>query len=233
MDSAGDYLVLPIFPLECTLLPGEPQVLRIFEPRYKQMLDDCLLDDLPFGICLVDPFHPVNGWTGPHLIGTTARICGHEEAGSNHIIEIQGQRRFRIIEIVEPVAPPMDAVQHRVFPDLESLMEMVGGDDDSRLYIRAKVEWMMEPEGTLDDGFKAELEDIWMSFLSNLAKQNSMPEEMVEEWKDAQLSTVCDWDASSIWRIASVLVADPNEKQSLLESTNLPDLVTELMHIID
>jgi Lon protease-like protein len=233
MDSAGDSLVLPIFPLECTLLPGEPQALRIFEPRYKQMLDDCLLDDLPFGICLVDPFHPVNGWTGPHLIGTTARICGHEEAGSNHIIEIQGQRRFRIIEIIEPAAPPMDAIQHRVFPDLESLMEMVGGDDDARLYIRAKVEWMMEPEGTLDDDFKAELEDMWMAFLSNLAKRNSMPEEMVEEWKGAQLATVSDWDSSSVWRIASVLVADPNEKQSLLESANLLELVTELIHIID
>ena len=32
--------ILPIFPLGLVLLPGEPEQLRIFEPRYKQMLDD-------------------------------------------------------------------------------------------------------------------------------------------------------------------------------------------------
>ena len=117
-------LTIPVFPLELTLLPGEPQVLRIYEPRYKQMLDDCLLDEAPFGLCLIDPFHPITGWAGPHLVGTTARITEHEEVGSNHMIEIQGQRRFRILKLIEPSLPPMDPVQHRVFPDLESLLQL-------------------------------------------------------------------------------------------------------------
>lgn len=34
-------LIIPIFPLDLVVLPGEPVPLHIFEPRYKQMLADC------------------------------------------------------------------------------------------------------------------------------------------------------------------------------------------------
>ena len=123
VESSEDFddkeFILPIFPLEMNIFPGEPQQLRIFEPRYKQMLDDCLLENRPFGICLTDPFNQIYGWSGPHIIGTTVRITNSEELGANHIIEIQGQKRFRIKYIIEPILPPLDLEQHRSFPGLE------------------------------------------------------------------------------------------------------------------
>lgn len=223
-------LTIPVFPLELTLLPGEPQVLRIYEPRYKQMLDDCLLDEAPFGLCLIDPFHPITGWAGPHLVGTTARITEHEEVGSNHMIEVQGQRRFRILKLIEPSLPPMDPVQHRVFPDLESLLQLVD-DEEGRLYIRAEVEFLSEPEGSLKDELKCKLEEEWLSFLDILGNHNGMSSEILEEWKGAQLATVNDWDAAALWRIASVMVMDANDKQSLLESEDINELAGELLNI--
>ena len=223
-------LTIPVFPLELTLLPGEPQVLRIYEPRYKQMLDDCLLDEAPFGLCLIDPFHPITGWAGPHLVGTTARITEHEEVGSNHMIEVQGQRRFRILKLIEPSLPPMDPVQHRVFPDLESLLQLVD-DEEGRLYIRAEVEFLSEPEGALKDELKCKLEEEWLSFLDILGNHNGMSSEILEEWKGAQLATVNDWDAAALWRIASVMVMDANDKQSLLESEDINELAGELLNI--
>ena len=45
---------LPLFVLPMVLLPGEIQELRVFEPRYKQMLDDCLLDGNNFGLVRSD-----------------------------------------------------------------------------------------------------------------------------------------------------------------------------------
>jgi Lon protease-like protein len=224
-------LIIPVFPLELTLLPGEPQVLRIYEPRYKQMLDDCLLDEAPFGLCLIDPFHPITGWAGPHLVGTTARITEHEEVGSNHMIEIQGQRRFRILKLIEPSLPPMDPVQHRVFPDLESLLQLVDDEEEGRLYIRAEVEFLSEPQGALKDELKCKLEEEWLSFLDILGNHNGMSSEILEEWKGAQLATVNDWDAAALWRIASVMVMDANDKQSLLESEDIDELAGELLNI--
>ena len=60
---------LPLFVLPMVLLPGEVQELRVFEPRYRQMLDDCLLDGLNFGLVLNDEFQSVNYWDGPRTHG--------------------------------------------------------------------------------------------------------------------------------------------------------------------
>ena len=60
---------LPLFVLPMVVLPGEIQQLRIFEPRYRQMLDDCLLDEKNFGLVLDDNSTLYNGWNGPRKIG--------------------------------------------------------------------------------------------------------------------------------------------------------------------
>src|SRR5256886_11140187 len=46
---------LPIFPLPIILFPGAPQPLHIFEPRYRQLLADCLAADRRFGVPYLAP----------------------------------------------------------------------------------------------------------------------------------------------------------------------------------
>ena len=41
---------LPFFPLKLVAFPGEPLNLHIFEPRYKQLINECLENDTTFGI---------------------------------------------------------------------------------------------------------------------------------------------------------------------------------------
>jgi uncharacterized protein len=41
---------IPIFPLKIVVFPGEILNLHIFEPRYKQMVEECLESNKPFGI---------------------------------------------------------------------------------------------------------------------------------------------------------------------------------------
>jgi len=42
--------LLPLFPLNLVAFPGEKLNLHIFEPRYRQLVRDCLTDNLTFGI---------------------------------------------------------------------------------------------------------------------------------------------------------------------------------------
>lgn len=44
---------LPIFPLSSVLFPGGVLPLRIFEPRYMDMVRERMQRDAPFGICLI------------------------------------------------------------------------------------------------------------------------------------------------------------------------------------
>jgi Lon protease-like protein len=45
--------LIPLFPLEIVLFPGAPLPLHIFEPRYKEMIAECLEQKRPFGMVRV------------------------------------------------------------------------------------------------------------------------------------------------------------------------------------
>lgn len=52
---------LPMFPLESVQLPGETLPLRIFEPRYRELVTDCLAGDRRFGVVLIAAGREVGG----------------------------------------------------------------------------------------------------------------------------------------------------------------------------
>lgn len=66
--------VIPLFPLNAVLVPGGRLPLRIFEPRYLDMVRDCARDDSGFGVCLLLP--PVDEGGGQHhsRVGTLAHV---------------------------------------------------------------------------------------------------------------------------------------------------------------
>ena len=90
---------LPIFPLGTVLFPGGPLPLRIFEPRYLDMVSDCLRNERPFGVCLIRSGEEVGEPAEPHRTGTLARIVdwGRDERGIL-TIDAVGESRFRLVE---------------------------------------------------------------------------------------------------------------------------------------
>ena len=56
-----------LFPLELVLLPTERVPLHIFEPRYKELIGECLTEGREFGLILEDE-------QGRREIGTRARV---------------------------------------------------------------------------------------------------------------------------------------------------------------
>ena len=133
--SDGD--VLPLFVLPMVILPGEVQQLRIFEPRYRQMLDDCLLDGKPFGLVCDDDEETFNGWNGPRAFGCEAEIIHHETMGSNHFVEIVGTRKFEIKKVLEPALPPFSdesmaelMPEVGIYPDLDTILEKIPEDNE-------------------------------------------------------------------------------------------------------
>jgi len=90
---------LPIFPLDLVLFPRQQLPLRIFEPRYKQLVDDCMLSEGLFGVCLCDKSKTVSGWEAPHSVGTIAKITKCQDIdiiGQHLYIETTGRSKFRI-----------------------------------------------------------------------------------------------------------------------------------------
>ena len=45
---------LPLFPLSMVIYPDQQAALHIFEPRYQEMVQDCLEHEMPFGLILYE-----------------------------------------------------------------------------------------------------------------------------------------------------------------------------------
>ncbi|MBV9951307.1 MAG: LON peptidase substrate-binding domain-containing protein [Acidimicrobiia bacterium] len=69
----------PMFPLGMVLFPGQILPLHVFEPRYRQLVQDCLAGDREFGVVLIERGSEVGGDDVRTDIGTMARILEAEE----------------------------------------------------------------------------------------------------------------------------------------------------------
>lgn len=90
MDEIG------LFPLGIVLLPGERIPLHIFEPRYRELVGECLDGQREFGLVLADE-------TGMREIGTTAAVVDVLERfddGRLNIV-VEGRQRFRVVAETE------------------------------------------------------------------------------------------------------------------------------------
>ncbi|HLX86002.1 MAG TPA: LON peptidase substrate-binding domain-containing protein [Terriglobales bacterium] len=88
--------LLPIFPLELVLLPGVPLPLHIFEPRYKEMIAECLAQKKPFGVVRASS-------DGVADIGCTAEITSVIKKYDDGRMDIltRGVERFEVIQVNE------------------------------------------------------------------------------------------------------------------------------------
>ena len=88
---------IPLFPLNTVLFPGGPLPLRIFEPRYLDMLSHCMKDNTPFGVLLIREGDEVGPAT-TFEVGTLASVTDWYQ-GSDGILGVTaiGTERFRLL----------------------------------------------------------------------------------------------------------------------------------------
>ena len=96
---------LPLFPLGVVLFPGAALPLRIFEPRYRQLMADCLAADGRFGLLFRDESESEDA-IAAGTVGCVAEIEQHEllDDGRSNII-VRGRERFAFGGWTESDAP--------------------------------------------------------------------------------------------------------------------------------
>ena len=86
---------LGLFPLPIVLVPTERIPLHIFEPRYRELIEECLATETEFGLVLS------TGDGAVHEVGTRARVAGVLETlddGRMNVV-VEGGERFRLLEL--------------------------------------------------------------------------------------------------------------------------------------
>jgi len=132
---------IPLFPLHSVLFPGGPLALRIFEPRYLDMISRCMKDESGFGICLIREGDEVGEVAQPYDIGTLARISYFNRRADGLLgITAHGEQRFHIVaseerpdhllvaevELLQPVASvPLPSQYQHLTQLLSSIVDQL------------------------------------------------------------------------------------------------------------
>lgn len=193
---------LPLFPLRTVLFPGGILPLRIFEPRYVDMIRWCMREAKGFGVVLLregsdvldaNAAHEANQ-QGAHIfdIGTTAQIIDFDQADNGLLgIVAQGGEKFLV---------------QSSYVETDGLM-------------RAWVRSLPEVAQPLPRGYEP-LVSVLKDLLTHPLMQELDPQVDFEQ------------DISVGHRLADVLPVAPELKQWLLEMSDAEQRLRELQNII-
>lgn len=89
-------VLIPLFPLDVVLFPGTPLPLHIFEPRYKEMIGECLAKHRTFGVVRALE-------QGLAEVGCTAEIVTVVKEYSDGRLDLvsEGRQRFEVVRVNE------------------------------------------------------------------------------------------------------------------------------------
>ena len=92
---------VPIFPLRTILFPGSKLPLRIFEPRYLDMVSHCMRSNIEFGIVLSRKV-PQPGMLETYATGTLATIIDWNQGNDGLLgITTLGTNKFELLSMIK------------------------------------------------------------------------------------------------------------------------------------
>lgn len=89
---------IPLFPLSNIVLPGGQLPLRLFEPRYINMVKNCFKTESGFGVCLIMDGQDSGKPAQPYPQGTLVKIVDFDQ-GPDGLLHItaEGQQEFNLL----------------------------------------------------------------------------------------------------------------------------------------
>jgi len=91
-------LIIPLFPLNAVLFPGGALPLKIFEPRYLDMVSDCMKKESGIGVVMIKSGNEAGIAAQTHEVGTISHISYWHKRNDGMLgITLTGKQRFRVL----------------------------------------------------------------------------------------------------------------------------------------
>ena len=228
--------IIPIFPLDLVLFPRQALPLRIFEPRYKQLVDDCMIGNGQFGVCLIDENNSVNGWNSPKLVGTIAKISKCEDVEMDGLqlhIETIGRNSFKIKKIIPPsITQPVnyDPLSVEGHQEISEIHEKIGTAE--KMYIQAEDEMIPEIDENILLEKWEKLVELWKKkiikqALPQIVDSHSLDHVLEQYYLNTDTPTV-----DYVYSLSAIGAKDPNELQPILEATTMDELIKRVEELL-
>ena len=229
--------IIPIFPLDLVLFPNQDLPLRIFEPRYKQMIDDCMLGEKEFGVCLGHDSATLANWQAPYDIGTLAKIvdCKDVDSTSGHLfVNVRGRRKFRIIRLISPSLKKTDDYDPFTVEGAKTIEQLHHSDGvEKKMYIRAEIEMISEIDESISLADWENLVDLWKNKIKkstgNLDLTSHQLDHVLEQYYLKTETPTMEY-VHSLCALAS---ETPLDLQPILECTNMDQLLERSVKLLE
>ena len=228
----SEKMTIPLFVLPSGIFPSVSESLRVFEPRYKQMLDDCTIDEKPFGYIAHDPeTESTDGWSQPSSFGVLCSLDNMREQGTNIMFTANGNQRFEILNVVQSALPSMPFGD--IYPTVDDLVEQYVEDSpEGKLYLRAEIRLLDEVDGEIPA-------EEWSSFLQDWA-QHIVDVNAIFRNEDIDLEQMVlildeeflPYDTPSLWQVANAVLDKQEDRQSALSSSTSEDVFSVLQQAL-
>jgi uncharacterized protein len=180
---------LPLFPLNVVLFPHMALPLHVFEPRYRQMIAECLEEGHSFGVVAIRE----GSETGPattHEIGTLAKIVRIDRLDDGRMnLLVMGASRIEIVRTADD--RPYLRGQIRIIPeagdDLDATARLT---EVTAITFRQYSNLLRELVGRQPDDAEPPMEPELLSYLIAAALNLQVPEKqtlLAEPRTDARL----------------------------------------------
>jgi Lon protease-like protein len=124
-----------MFPLGSVLFPTAVLPLHVFEPRYRQLTEDCLAGDGEFGVVLIERGSEVGGEDVRSTIGTVAQIVESQQLDDGRwALAAVGVRRIRVEAWLPDDPYPLAEVSE--WPEPEPTRDLADDHDEIRRLLR-------------------------------------------------------------------------------------------------
>lgn len=125
-------LKIPLFPLNAVLFPGGVLPLRIFEPRYLDMISDCMKSESGIGVILIEDGKEAGKAAKVHEFGTMSFVSYWHKRNDGMLgITLTGDQRFRVLS-TEVKSNQLTVAEVELLPDFETHQE----EHDSEQFIK-------------------------------------------------------------------------------------------------
>lgn len=199
---------MAMFPLGSVLLPGAVLPLHVFEPRYRQLVRDCLAaDDHEFGVVLIDRGHEVGGGDIRSMVGTVARMVQVAELDDGrYAMMTVGTRRIRVNTWAPDDPYPRADVDD--WPDLEA------------------------NDQTGESSVDVDLEDRVAEVFGRVRRVNALSSELGDESADV-MAEISDDSLLASYHLCALAPIGPADQQRLLEASGPHERLTMLLAALD
>ena len=229
--------VIPIFPLDLVLFPNQDLPLRIFEPRYKQMVDDCMLGGKEFGICLGHDSATLSNWQAPYDIGTIAKIieCKDVDSTSGHLfLNVRGRRKFRIIHLIPPSLKKIEDYDPFTLDGTKVIEQLHHSDGvEKKMYIQAEIEMISEIDESISLVDWENLVDLWKNKIKKSTGNSDLTSHQLDHVLEQYYLKTETPTMEYVHSLCALASDTPLDLQPILECTNMDQLLERSVKLLE